>query len=71
MVAGKARQLCTISRENVGLKLDYDKNALRRELIVKDLVLIRRPGMSSKLSENWHGPYQIVKRGVTGIIELL
>ena len=61
-------KLCTISRKNVGLKLvltginNFDKKAVRREVTMGDLVLVRQPGMSAKLSESWHRPYQIVEK---------
>ena len=41
-------------------KLMFDKGAVERTLKEGDLVLCRVPGMSKKLKESWHGPYEVV-----------
>ena len=43
-------------------KLQYDKTTVNRTLEVGDKVLCRIPGMSKKLKESWHGPYEVVAR---------
>ena len=50
---GKAKQV---------LKKDYDKCAKTRIFENGDLVLIRIPGMTNKLSESWEGPYEILEK---------
>ena len=37
-------------------KAKFDRYARDRELVAKDLVLVRTPGMVSKLDEAWTGP---------------
>ena len=39
----------------------FDKGTVNRTLKEGDLVLCRVPGMSKKLKESWHGPYEVVK----------
>ena len=41
-------------------KVMFDRGAVERTLNVGDLVLCRVPGMSRKLKESWHGPYEVV-----------
>ena len=40
----------------------FDKKAVRRVLTAGDLVLVRKPGLSSKLEESWHGPYKVLEK---------
>ena len=42
-------------------KKAHDKGAVVRTLVEGDLVLCRVPGMTKKLKESWHGPYEVVK----------
>ena len=49
---GKAKQV---------LKKDYDRCAKTRTFENGDLVLVRIPGMTNKLSESWEGQYEILK----------
>ena len=42
-------------------KKAHDKGAVERTLVEGDLVLCRVPGMTKKLKESWHGPYEVVK----------
>ena len=41
-------------------KVMFDRGAVERTLNIGDLVLCRVPGMSKKLKESWHGPYEVV-----------
>ena len=43
-------------------KSQYDKTTVNRSLEVGDKVLCRIPGLSKKLMESWHGPYEVVAR---------
>ena len=43
-------------------KSQYDKSTVNRTLEVGDKVLCRIPGLSKKLKESWHGPYDVVAR---------
>ena len=43
-------------------KEQYDKSTVNRTLEVGDQVLCRIPGMSKKLKESWHGPYDVEAR---------
>ena len=43
-------------------KLGFDRKSLDRNLEEGDLVLVRMPGMSHKLSEAWHGPYPVIEK---------
>ena len=43
-------------------KAQYDKSTVSRTLEVGDKVLCRIPGLSKKLKESWHGPYEVVAR---------
>ena len=43
-------------------KQQYDKTTVNRTLEVGNKVMCRIPGMSKKLSESWHGPYDVVAR---------
>ena len=43
-------------------KAKFDKNARERELVPKDLVLVRTPGITSKLDEAWTGPWEVVRK---------
>ena len=40
----------------------FDRKAVRRELAVGDLVLLRKPGMTPKLEESWLGPFPVTER---------
>ena len=42
-------------------KRSFDKGTVNRTLSEGDLVLCRVPGMTKKLKESWHGPYEVVK----------
>ena len=42
-------------------KKAHDKCAVERTLVEGELVLCRVPGMTKKLKESWHGPYEVVK----------
>ena len=44
------------------MKKDYDKCAKTRIFENGDLVLVRIPGMTNKLSESWEGPCEILKK---------
>ena len=48
-------------RASESRKKAHDKHAVERTLTEGDLVLCRVPGMTKKLRESWHGPYQVVK----------
>ena len=48
-------------KASVNRKKLYDKGAMERTLVEGDLVLCRVPGMTKKLKESWHGPYEVVK----------
>ena len=43
-------------------KSGFDRKSLDRNLEEGDLVLVRMPGMSHKLSEAWHGPYPVIEK---------
>ena len=43
-------------------KETFDKHAVTRTLEEGDQVLCRVPGMSHKLQEAWHGPYNVIER---------
>ena len=43
-------------------KAKFDHYARDRELVPKDLVLVRTPGMVSKLDEAWTGPWEVVRK---------
>ena len=51
-------------------KAKFDKNAKERELVPKDLVLVRTPGMTSKLDEVWTGPWEVVRKCVPVTYEM-
>ena len=42
-------------------KKAHDRGAVERSVVAGDLVLCRVPGMSKKLKESWHGPYEVMK----------
>ena len=43
-------------------KVAFDRGAVNRTLEKGDQVLCRVPGMCPKLSESWHGPYEVEER---------
>ena len=43
-------------------KLAWDVKAKDRELDVGDMVLVRKPGINTKLSESWEGPFRILRK---------
>ena len=42
-------------------KVEYDKKAQEREFKVGDLVLYRVPGLDTKLTDSWSGPFEVVQ----------
>ena len=42
-------------------KKAHDKRAVERTLVKGDRVWCRIPGMTKKLKESWHGPYEVVE----------
>ena len=47
---------------SVARKQHFDKKAVVRTLTVGERVLVRRPGMSSKLDESWYGPFKVLEK---------
>ena len=47
---------------SVARKQHFDKKAVVRTLSVGERVLVRRPGMSSKLDESWYGPFKVLEK---------
>ena len=43
-------------------KIGFDRKAVDRQLEKGDKVLCRIPGMSPKLAESWHGPYEVIEK---------
>ena len=44
------------------MKLAYDKHAREKVFEVGEEVLVRRPGLKSKLGDSWDGPYKIKEK---------
>ena len=49
------------ARAKQKVKERYDRSARERKFVEGDMVLIRTPGMSSKLDEAWDGPYEVLR----------
>ena len=43
-------------------KKHFDRKCIRRKLEPGHLVLVRKPGMGSKLEESWAGPLKVLER---------
>ena len=44
------------------MKHFYDRSAKMKNFVEGEMVLVRKPGLHSKLGDSWEGPYQIVKQ---------
>ena len=44
------------------MKRQYDKTAKVKTFAAGDMVLVRKPGLQSKLGDTWDGPYQVDKQ---------
>ena len=51
----------TVGKNVKDRKLRWDGRAKARTFQVGDSVLVRKPGMTTKLEETWEGPYKITK----------
>ena len=44
------------------MKRQYDKKPNVKTFTAGDMVLVRKPGLQSKLGDTWDGPYQVEKQ---------
>ena len=44
------------------MKRFYDKSAKVKLFAVGEMVLVRKPGLHSKMGDSWEGPYQIERQ---------
>ena len=58
------REKATVTKQSVSKqrKQAWDAKAQAREFDRGDEVLMRKPGINTKLAESWEGPYTVVKR---------
>ena len=46
-------------KAKANMKTFYDRSARAKTFIEGDMVLVRKPGLHSKLGDSWEGPYQV------------
>ena len=66
-VSGKMADMALVvsNREHKAKKLmkrQYDKKAKVKTFTAGEMVLVRKPGLQSKLWDTWDGPYQVEKQ---------
>ena len=63
-VHGKMAEMTLVVSDREGkakalMKRQYDKTAKVKTFAAGDMVLVRQPGLQSKLWNTWNGPYQV------------
>ena len=57
----REKSVATLAKSANARKEKWDKKAKPRSFKVGDKVLVRKPGMCTKLEESWDGPFTVIK----------